>query len=180
MADPRPPLSYVDAVREELRRLGYLDSSLDRFVLGGAGSSSPVRASLRAAVRVGIVGGIVFGISATLAAAGLDPRLLREPRDLLVLVLYLVLAFAVLTALAALAGGLLAGWARRVGRRPGPNLARNAGLAVALLAAAYVALWWRSHLAGSPLVGQAAALLVGLALALALGRFAALAAGGVL
>ena len=180
MAAPRPPLSSVDAVREELRRLGYLDSGLDRFVLGGAGSSSPVRASLRAAVRVGIVGGIVFGIAATLAAAGLDPRLLREPRDLLVLVLYLVLAFAVLTALAALAGGLLAGWARRVGRRPGPNLARNAGLAVALLAAAYVALWWRSHLAGSPLVGQAAALLVGLALALALGRFASLAAVGVL
>ena len=178
--DPRPPLSSVDAVREELRRLGYLDSGLDRFVLGGAVPASPVRASLRAAVRVGLVGGVVFGVAATLAAAGLDPRLLREPQDLLVLSFYLVLAFAALTGLAALAGGMLAGWARRHGRRPGPNLPRNAGLVVALLAAAYVALWWRSHLAGSPLVGRAAALGVGLALAIALGRFASLAAVAVL
>ena len=120
-----------------------------------------MRASLRAAVRVGLLGGVVFGVAATLAAAGLDPRLLREPQDLVVLSLYLVLAFAALTGLAALAGGLLAGWARRRGRRPGAGLPRNAGLAVALLASAYVGLWWRSHLTGSPLVGQAAALLVG-------------------
>ena len=38
-ADP-PPLASVDAVRDELRRLGYLDSSLDRFVLQGASAAS--------------------------------------------------------------------------------------------------------------------------------------------
>src|SRR5512140_3315809 len=105
MADSRPPLSSVEAVREDLRRLGYLDSGLDRFVLAGAVPGSPVRASLRAAVRVGLLGGVVFGIAATVAAAGLDPRLLREPQDLVVLSLYLVLAFAALTGLAAMAGG---------------------------------------------------------------------------
>lgn len=176
----RPPLSSVEAVREELRRLGYLDSSLDRFVLGGAAGDSPGRAALRTAVRVAVVGGIVFGIAATLAAAGLAPRLLHDTQDLLVLAVYLVLAFAALTGLAALAVGTLARWARRFGRRPGPGLARNAGLLAGFLAAAYVAVWWRSHLIGSRPVGQAAALVVGLALSLALARFASLATVGVL
>jgi hypothetical protein len=180
MGEARPPLSTVEGVRDELRRLGYLDSGLDRFVLGGAGTASPWRASLQAATRVGVVGGVVFGLAATLAAGGLDPRILREPQDLLVLALYLALAFALLTGLTALAGGLLAGWARRAGHQPGKNLARNLGVAVALLAVALLALWWRSHFAGSPLLGQAAALLVGLALSFALGRFASLAAIGVL
>jgi hypothetical protein len=181
MDEPRPPLASVDAVREELRRLGYLDSGLDRFVLGGgAAAGSPLRASLRAAYRVGLVGGVVFGLSATLAAAGLDRRLLREPQDLVVLAVYLALAFGALAGLAALAAGLLAGWAGRAGHRPGPTVARNAGLAVALLAMGYVALWWRSHLAGASLPAQAAGVGVGLLLSLALGRFASLAAVAVL
>ena len=141
---------------------------------------SPLRASLRAAARVGLVGGVVFGLSAAIAAAGLDPRLLREPQDLLVLAAYLVLAFAAFTGALALAAGLLAGWAGRAGHHPGPSLARNAGLAVALLAIAFVALWWRSHLAGASVVAQAAGLAVGLLLSLALGRFASLAAVAVL
>ncbi len=180
MGGDRPPLASVDAVREELRSLGYLDSSLDRFVLGGAGGTTPVRASLRAAARVGLVGGVLIGLAATLAAAGLDRRLLAEPRDLMVLALYLALVFALLTGLAALAGGLLAAWARRIGRQPGAGLARNVGLGMALLAAAYVALWWRSHLAGAPVLGQAAAVALGLLASLALGRFASLAAVAVL
>jgi hypothetical protein len=44
MGGSRPPLASVDTVREELKRLGYLDSSLDRFVLGGEGAATPVRA----------------------------------------------------------------------------------------------------------------------------------------
>ncbi len=180
MGDARPPLASVETVREELKRLGYLDSSLDRFVLGGAGSASPGRASLRAALRVGLVGGVLFGLAATLAAAGLDRRLLGEPQDLLVLALYLVLAFALLTGLVALAGGLLAGWARRAGRGPGPGLARNVGLAVALVAVGYLVLWWRSHLGGAPALAQAGALVLGLGLSLALSRFASLAAVAVL
>jgi hypothetical protein len=180
MADARPPLASVDTVREELRNLGYLDSSLDRFVLAGAGGTTPLRASLRAAWRVGLVGGVLFGLAATLAAAGLDRRLLSEPQDLVVLALYLVVAFALVTGVAALAGGLLAAWARRLGREPGPGLPRNVGLAVALVTVAYAALWGRSHLAGAPLLGLAAALALGLLLSLALGRFASLAAVAVL
>jgi len=175
-----PPLSSVDSVREELRRLGYLESSLDRFVLGGASRGTPLSASLRAALRVGLVGGVLLGLAATLAAAGLDRRLLGEPRDLVVLALYLVVACAVLTAGVALAGGLLAAWARRRGREPGANLARHVGIAMAIGAVVYLALWWRSHLANAPLPARALALAVGVFLSLALGRFASLAAVAVL
>jgi len=176
----RPPLSSVETVREELRRLGYLDSSLDRFVLGDASGQGPLGASLRAALRVGLVGGVLFGLAATLAAAGLDRRLLDEPRDLVVLALYLTVACGLLTAGAALLGGLLAAWARRRGRAPGANLSRHVGSALATLAALYLALWWRSHLVGVPAFVQALALAVGLFLCLALGRFASLAAVAVL
>ena len=79
MASERPPLASVEAVREELRRLGYLDSGLDRFVLGGAGAS-PFRACLGVAVRVGIAGGALLGGVLALAAVTLDRRLLSEPR----------------------------------------------------------------------------------------------------
>jgi hypothetical protein len=181
MAEDRAPLSSVEAVRDELRRLGYLDSGLDRFVLAGAGGPSPLRASLRAASRVGIAGGILFGFASTMAAVGLDRRLLFEPRDLTVLMLFLVVATGAATALAAALGGLAAAWlGRRTGRRPGPGLARNVGLAIALIGLLYLALWWRTHMGAASLPSRASALLLGLALSLALGRFVSLAAVAVL
>ena len=181
MASPRGPLSSVEQVRDELRRLGYLEHGVDRFVLAGAASTSPTRASARAATRVGILGGLLFGAALTLAAAGLDPRLRREPRDLLVLSVYLVIALTLATATATFLAGLAAGWwARRRRRRPGPTVSRNVGLALGVAGLGYVALWWRAHAWGAPLVTQAAAILLGLALSAALGRFGALAAVAVL
>src|SRR5436309_3030735 len=177
----RAPIASVETVREELRRLGYLDSSLDRFVLGGAGGRSPFRASLRAAARVGLLGGVLFGLSGTLTAAALDARLRAEPQDRLVLPLYLLVAFGLVTAFAALAGGFLADWAgRRLDRHPGPTLPRNVGFVIGLAGLVYLGLWWRSHLAGGPLLPQAVALGLGLGLSLTLGRFGSLAAVAVL
>src|SRR5262245_50728087 len=185
--DPqRPPLASVEAVREELKRLGYLESGLDRFVLAGAESDSPLRASVGVAARVGVLGGVLFGPAATLAAVGFDRRLLAEPRDLVVLALYLTVLLGIATALAALFGGLVAAWAgRRLGRRPGASLARNVGLGVAVAGLAYFALWWRSHLVGASPAAHVLALVLGVGVALVLGRFgwqaavAVLAAGGV-
>src|SRR6186713_3440166 len=126
---PPPPLASVDEVRDELKRLGYLDSGLDRFVLGGVGSPSAIKASAAAALRVGVLGGILLGVALTLAAAGLDRRLRSDPRDLAVLFFYLVILSGVATAIAVFLGGLAAGWAGwRLGHRPGPALARNVGL----------------------------------------------------
>jgi hypothetical protein len=175
------PLASVDQVRDELRRLGYLEHGVDRFVLSGAGTTSAARASARAATRVGLLGGLLFGAALTLAAAGFDARLRREPRDLVVLSLYLFLAFALVTALATFTLGLAAAWwARRRQRRPGPTVSRNVGLALGIAGLGYVALWWRAHAWAAPVPTQVLSIALGIALCAALGRFGALASVAVL
>ncbi|HEY2946304.1 MAG TPA: hypothetical protein VGN09_27980, partial [Vicinamibacteria bacterium] len=96
-----------EQVQDGLRRLGYLDSRLDRFVLAAAGTT-PLRACRRVAARLGLVGGILFGLTLSLAATGLDPRLLADPADLTVLSIYLVAALAAMIAVTALVAGLAA------------------------------------------------------------------------
>lgn len=179
--ETRPPLASVDQVRDELRRLGYLDRGLDRFVLGGARGASVATTSFRVAVRLGLASGVLLSVALTLAAASLDQRLLAEPRDLLVLALYLALALGAATAAAAFGLGLLAAWlARKRGRGLGPTLPRAVGVAFALVGLLYLALWWRSRAADAPLMAQAAALVLGVGLAWLLGRFGSLAAVAVL
>lgn len=181
MDSPRPPIAKVEDVREELRRLGYLDHGLDRFVLAGAHASSPLRASVRAAVRVGLLGGVLFGAASTLAAAGIDPRLRAEPRDLLVLALYLTAILGVVIASGALAAGLAAAWlGARLTRLPRPTLSRDVGLALATVGLAYVALWGHSHAAELSTGMMAGSLLIGVTLCAVLGRFGSLAAVAVL
>lgn len=178
---PRPPLASVETVREELRRLGYLDSGLDRFVLRAAGGESPLRASWRASLRVGLLGGTLAAGALLLLAVGLDRRLLAEPRDLLLLLVYLWAALGLASGGVAWLAGLIAAWAaRRLGRAPGAGLPRNLGLAVGVAVLVYLALWWRSHGAGATPGVHAAALGIALALCAALGRFASLAAVAVL
>src|SRR6185369_13707733 len=178
---PPPPLASVDQVRDELKRLGYLESGLDRFVLGGAGSPSAVKASAAAALRVGLLGGVLLGVALTLAAAGLDRRLRSDPRDLAVLFFYLVILSGVAIGVAAFLGGLVAGWAgRRLGRKPGPRLARNVGLGLALVGVVYHALWWRSHIFEMSTPAKIVAVALGLGVAVLLGRFGSLAAVAVL
>ncbi len=177
----RPPLARVDDVREELRRLGYLDHGVDRFVLAGARSTTPLRASARAAARVGLLGGVLFGAASTLAAAGIDPRLRAEPRDLVLLALYLTVVLGAVIALATLAAGLAASAiGSRLTRLPRPTITRDAGLALATLGLAYLALWWHSHATEMSTPLKIASLLGGVALCAALGRFGALAAVAVL
>jgi hypothetical protein len=181
MGSPRPPLAHVDDVREELRRLGYLDHGLDRFVLAGARTTTPLRASARAALRVGLLGGVLFGAASTLAAAGIDPRLRAEPRDLVLLALYLTVVLGIVIAGATLIAGLAASWlASRLKHLPRPTISRDAGLALATLGLAYLALWWHTHAAEMSATLEIASLVGGVALCAALGRFGALAAVAVL
>lgn len=177
MDEDRAPIASVEEVRDRLRKLGYLDSGLDRFVLGGAGAAaSGFRAALRVAARVGAATGPLFGLALGVAAASLDRRLLAEPRDLVVLALYLSLLMGLLVGLGALALGLFAAFLARRGGRPGPNLARNVGLAFATVGLVYLATWWRGHASQAPLLAQAAALVFGMGLALFLARMGSLAA----
>jgi hypothetical protein len=132
---------------------------------------------LRVALRVGVLGGLLASAAFTLAAAVLDPRLRAEPRDLVVLAVYLTVALGLVVGAAALVGALAASWwIRRHAREPHPALSRNVGLALGTLGLVYLALWWRSHALGAPLAVQALGAVAGLGLAVALGRFGALAA----
>ncbi len=176
----RAPLSSVDEVRAELRRLGYFDSGLDRFVLAPAGGESPFAACRRVALRVGLLGGALATGALLLVTLGLDRSLLAEPRDLLLLAAYLFVALGSACAALAWLAGLAAVWLRRQGRTPGPRLPRDLGLAVGFAILVWSSLWWRSHGAGTSLPMQAGALGLGLALSLLLGRFASLAAVAVL
>lgn len=177
----RDPISSVQQVREELRRLGYLETGIDRFVLGGAASASPLRACAAVAVRVGLAGGALFGTAFTTAIALLEPARLRDARDFLVLMAYVGAAAAVAIAALALLAGLLAGWiGRRLGHRPGPTLSRNLGLALGVLGTSYLALWWRSHATAASAGLQVAMIAAGVGLVWCLTRFGSLAAVAVL
>ncbi|HET9315308.1 MAG TPA: alkaline phosphatase family protein, partial [Vicinamibacteria bacterium] len=145
------------------------------------GAASAASASWHAALRLGLLGGVVFGLATTLGAALFDERLRRSPQDLVILAAYLVVALGLATAVAAFLGGLAAAWwGRRGGPQAHPALARNVGLALALGALAYHALWWRSHAMQAPLGLQVLAALLGVAISVILGRFGTLAAVAVL
>jgi hypothetical protein len=172
--EPKSPLASVDTVREELRRLGYLDSGLDRFVLGGGGSGSTLAASWRASLRVGAVGGIVLGVALSLLAMSLEPSGL-SPTDLALLALYLSLLLAAVTSLAMLLLGLgAASLAHVIGRAYGRHLPRLTGLALGGGSLLYLGLWWRSHGSEAPALQQLALVAIGAAVAFLLGRFGAL------
>jgi hypothetical protein len=176
-----PPLASVDEVREELRRLGYFQSGLDRFVLSGTTPRSLAAASLRAALRVGLIGGVVFGTVLSLAGLGLDPRFQASRQDLAVLTLYLIVIFGAATGAAAFVGGYAAGfWGRRRGRLAAPSLSRNVGIALGIAGVTYFALWWRSHALKAPVAFQLVASLLGMSLCLVLARFGFLASVAVL
>ena len=168
-----------EQVQDDLRRLGYLDSRLDRLVLSAAGTT-PLSTCRRVAARLGLVGGILFGLMLSLAAAGLDSRLLADSADLTVLSLYLVAALAVVTTASVLIAGLVAAWCGRTGRTPSSDLGRQTGLTLSLATLAYLVPWWESHAAGASLAYRLAAAVAGLGLSLALGRFGAMASVAVL
>jgi hypothetical protein len=177
----RPPLASVEEVRDALKRLGYLDSGLDRFVLGGAGGRSFLSTCLGVAWRVALVAGPLLGTTLAVAALSLDRRLLAEPMDVVVLAAYASLALGAIAGVAALIGGLVAAWlGARLGPSAGATLSRGVGLALALGGLAYAALWWRSRGFGAPLELQLLALAVALGLSLVLARFGSLAAVAVL
>jgi hypothetical protein len=177
----RPPLASVEEVRDALKRLGYLDSGLDRFVLGGAGGHSFLSTCIGVAWRVALAAGPLLGATLAVAALSLDRRLLAEPMDVVVLAAYASLALGVIAGVAALIGGLVAAWlGARLGPSAGAASSRGVGLALALGGLAYAALWWRSRGFGAPLGLQLLALAVALGLSLVLARFGSLAAVAVL
>lgn len=181
MSSERPPAASVESVREELRRLGYFESGIDRFVLGGAATSSSGAAAWRVAWRTGVAGGGVFGIALTLLAVSLEPQGAIDARDLGLLFVYLgAIAFAITTLVTLALGLLTATLARGAPGRKSTLLPRVVSAALAGAGALYLVFWWRSHGAVAPAATQAIFLLIGAAVSGLLGRFGALASVAVL
>src|SRR5258707_194556 len=88
--------------KSRARRLGDVAPGIARLGLGGAGPASPLKACAVVAARLGPAGGLLFGAAFTAAAALLEPDRVRDPRDFLVLFIYVALAAAFATGALAL------------------------------------------------------------------------------
>jgi Type I phosphodiesterase / nucleotide pyrophosphatase len=138
----------VDDLRQKLKDLGYLQTSVDRFVLAPVRQErSAARIAADASVRVGLLAAVLLGPAAAVGIAARLPQLVTGFADASVVALYLALLFgisgAVLTFLAALATRLIV---RARGITVTPKRARvaatAAGIVISGVCLAYLALWW--------------------------------------
>jgi hypothetical protein len=168
---PSSPGPDVDALREKLRALGYLDAGVDRYVLGSARTDRGVGAlAWHASLRIGALAGVLVGVSGALGVAIRLPALVTGLRDALVVAVCLGLLFGVVTAVAAFVVTIAASRvarSRRAGAWVVPRARRAAlaaGALVGLACLAYLTLWWRAT--GVAAVGGSA-LATGLAVVVA-------------
>jgi hypothetical protein len=172
-----PPSGDVDALRERLRALGYLDARVDRFVLGGAASRSRAASlALAASMRIGLLAGVILGPAAVIGITTRAPGLVTSVTDAMVLAAYLTIPFGVASAVLAFVAILTAGWlARQTASHPDfPSRARRAAIAAGLMVAAvclaYLTLWWRAAVPPDAWVMQAVALAVAAAISVLIGH----------
>jgi hypothetical protein len=137
----------LEAIRQELRARGYLDSPLHRFLLRDVLRHHVSRAGaiFSVALRVGLVGGLLVGLpvaGATFAIAGGQGGW----NGLLLLALLLSVAFGlVLAGLELITTFVLSSvWLRRA---PGKasRLAARGAVALGGVGAIYLGLWWRAQ-----------------------------------
>jgi len=178
MTDSHPPRDQqVDALRQQLRALGYLDAGVDRFVLAPAlGARRPMSIAGLASVRIGILGALLFGPASTFWIHDRLPGLITGTRDAFVVACYLSVLFGLATAAAAFVASLGVSW---LARHPGSVLARRsrilsiaAGILVTVACLAYLTIWWQqASVAGARTrVGIALALLFSVGMSLLLGH----------
>lgn len=140
-----------EAVRAELRRRGYLQRGVERFLLQDALRPRAAFAALvRLALRVGLLLGILAAVAAAVGLSTLNGGFPSHPADAAVLTLHLLPPAIVVTALLFLALAAPLVFAFRTSRRAGERLA----LIVAVLASAawlaFVALRGRGLLVDGP------------------------------
>ena len=169
----------VDALRDRLRALGYLDAGVDRFVLAPAHSArGSVAIAVLASLRIGVLGGLLLGPAAAIGLALQLPALVTSVRDAGVVAIYMAVLFGAAIALAAL---LAASIVTLIARRAGGLLARRgrmvsaiAGAAVGLAALTYLTLLWTAvrgaSAAGHPVLWVSIGLAVAVVISLLLGH----------
>lgn len=163
-----PPTGDVNALRERLRALGYLDARVDRFVLSGAATRGrALSLAVAASSRIGLLAGVLLGPAAVIGLATRAPGLITSVTDSMVLAAYLTIPFglasAVLACVAILAAGALAG-------PHGRRAAIAAGLLVAAACLIYLTLWWRAAVPPGAWGAQLLALAVAAAISLLIGH----------
>jgi hypothetical protein len=166
-----------DALRRELRDLGYLQNPLESFVAGRlTGSTGLLRTAVLVGTRVGVVGGLLLGL---LAAAGLlllQPDLLRVPLDAVIVTVNVVVIFAIVSMGVGILGvGVLLLVHRATRRFVGLTraTAHGAGIVAGVLAFVYLALLYRKLAVDLPPAAPVVAALVVLATSLVFGRMIA-------
>ncbi|MFQ5700918.1 MAG: hypothetical protein ACE5HU_03640, partial [Acidobacteriota bacterium] len=112
---PSPPEADLEALREQLRRLGYLKGPFSGWLFHGqAGRWAWLRTGARASLRAGMLGGPLLAVPAAIGVAIAHWPQISAPRDLLGLFAYLVLVLGGgLALLEFLTDVVLVGLARR-------------------------------------------------------------------
>ena len=153
--EPLDPLSPdpLDALRQQLKSLGYLDAGVDRFLLAPARDTrGPVALAARSSVRVGLLGGVLLGPATAIGLGARLPGLVSGLQDALVLAIYLgVLFILAVTAVSLLMSIGATGIARARGERFARRAAvvsRTAGWIFSAACLLYLTLWWRNANAG--------------------------------
>ncbi len=176
--NPSNPDPRIDALRQQLKSLGYLDAGVDRFLLAPARATrGPLALAARSSVRVGLLGGVLLGPSAAIGLGARLPGLVSGVRDAGVLSFYLAALFFLAVTLTSF---LLSLGARALVRGDDDRFAKRARMAsavaggiIAVACLLYLTFWWRNANAGfgwSAPVWTAFALAVAVAISLLLGH----------
>jgi hypothetical protein len=173
------PDSRVDELRQRLRALGYLDASVDRFVLGPVRRTrTPTVIAVLASLRIGLLAALLLGPAAAVGITARVPGLITGPRDGLVAAMYLGILFGLALTVTAAILSLGASWAAKRGGSVGTllfqrvrSLSTAAGAVVSTASLIYLTLWWRTADVGSAsLAWTAFALAVAAAISITLGH----------
>ncbi|HSL22160.1 MAG TPA: alkaline phosphatase family protein [Vicinamibacterales bacterium] len=176
-AGPERPIA-IDALRERLRALGYLNAGVDRFVLAPATTEHGTTAlAWLLSVRIGLLVAMLLGPAAAAGLAWRVPGLIAGPRDAIVVTLYLAVMFGLVATAAALGAALVV---RALARRAGARTARRVAVAAAWVVGAaclgYLTLWWNATGSAWSAPGRSAlAIAAAVAISLFLGHATALA-----
>jgi hypothetical protein len=139
----------VDALRQQLRSLGYLDAGVDRFVLAPAvRRRRPAVIALLASIRSGIVAALLLGPAAAIGLAARLPGLVTGVRDGIVIAIYLAVLFGAAVAVLSFAAALAVSFVARSSPQRGRALSTAAGGIASMACLAYLTLWWRTANAG--------------------------------
>lgn len=175
------PEDSLHSIRQDLKRMGYLGGSMERWVTPDVSSTAPlVKVSLLAAARIGIIGGVMLGLLMSAGTLMVEGRhLLSDFGDILVFTIYLLILFGLASGIlgVVLVGALIASVrAFKVKLSTVRSSSNWAGWSASVVSFIYLLIWWRSNITllsngGMPLHLTLLAGVMITAVSLVLGKF---------